>query len=398
MFDVIVVGGGIAGCSSAISLALNGKKVLLLEKGNYPSHKICGEFLSVEAADILERLGALAPTQQAGACPISEVLVTASSGRQWRGKLPGIAYGISRYSFDQILFNRSLQAGVEGRTQTNVLNVTGSLLEGFVVTTAVQEFRGRTVIGAYGKRSALSDAITQRRSDDSEEYVGFKQHFKGPGPDGVVEVHAFDRGYCGINKVENGTVNVCWLARRSLLTEFGGSHTAIIDQVMPGNAALYARLSSLMPIEGTFCAIGGVSLRRKETVVKDVFLAGDSAQMIAPFCGDGMGMALRTGEMTAELYLQYLDNKISELDLIEKYRTCWNREFNTRLALGRILQNIALSPKGADAALALLRWAPGVGQMLIAGTRGTSGAASESSSRHPSIVSPGPKASATPRP
>ena len=55
--DVIVIGGGLAGCATALQLARAGRRVLLLEEKRYPVHKLCGEFLSPEVQTLFRGLG-----------------------------------------------------------------------------------------------------------------------------------------------------------------------------------------------------------------------------------------------------------------------------------------------------------------------------------------------------
>ena len=57
-YDIGIIGAGVAGSSLAILLAEEGKSVVVFEKENYPSHKVCGEFISPGADPILEQLGA----------------------------------------------------------------------------------------------------------------------------------------------------------------------------------------------------------------------------------------------------------------------------------------------------------------------------------------------------
>ena len=56
-FDVIIVGGGLAGLTSAIHLSKQNKQVLLVEKNEYPKHKVCGEYISNEVLPYLNSLG-----------------------------------------------------------------------------------------------------------------------------------------------------------------------------------------------------------------------------------------------------------------------------------------------------------------------------------------------------
>jgi flavin-dependent dehydrogenase len=54
IYDAIIIGAGLAGCSAAIQLADRGHKILLLEQQRYPAHKLCGEFLSIEVLNSWE--------------------------------------------------------------------------------------------------------------------------------------------------------------------------------------------------------------------------------------------------------------------------------------------------------------------------------------------------------
>jgi len=102
-YDVIIIGAGLAGCSAAIQLAQQGLQILLLEQQQYPTHKLCGELLSVEVIGIFEQLGILSTVEAAGAVPIRHATVTTWGGQSFPSDLPGTALGLSRYKLDLIL-------------------------------------------------------------------------------------------------------------------------------------------------------------------------------------------------------------------------------------------------------------------------------------------------------
>jgi flavin-dependent dehydrogenase len=139
--------------------------------------------------------------------------------------------------------------------------------------------------------------------------------------------------------------------------------------VLLRNSFLKERLARLQPVEGTFCAVAGVSLARKGTFADDVCLVGDAAQMIAPFCGDGMGMALRASSIATPLCSLFLAGEISRRAFLQKYTNQWNEEFGMRIKLGQALQTVAMWPHGADIALCLVGLAPAAGDWLIRHTR-----------------------------
>ena len=57
IFDIAVVGGGLAGLATSIELAKKGYTVVVLEKEKYPFHKVCGEYVSMESWNYLNSLG-----------------------------------------------------------------------------------------------------------------------------------------------------------------------------------------------------------------------------------------------------------------------------------------------------------------------------------------------------
>src|SRR5216684_5333474 len=102
-FDVAVVGGGPAGCSAAIQLALGGARVVLLEARAYPHDKLCGEFLSPECAGLLDQLGLTPALRALAPVSIDTVRLTAPNGATWESRLPGTAWGLTRRALDQSL-------------------------------------------------------------------------------------------------------------------------------------------------------------------------------------------------------------------------------------------------------------------------------------------------------
>ena len=85
---MIVVGGGPAGSATAILLAERGWSVLLLDKAAFPRPKICGEYLSPEAARMLDRLGVLKEVDAAGARPLRGMRIVAPDGTRLEGRYP----------------------------------------------------------------------------------------------------------------------------------------------------------------------------------------------------------------------------------------------------------------------------------------------------------------------
>src|SRR5579883_3315286 len=100
-FDCAIAGGGLAGLTLAIQLADAGHNVVLFEKEKYPFHRVCGEYVSMESYDFLQRLGVPLHTMELP--NISEVMVSSPNGDCLLQRLDLGGFGISRYTLDDML-------------------------------------------------------------------------------------------------------------------------------------------------------------------------------------------------------------------------------------------------------------------------------------------------------
>ena len=109
-FDVIIIGGGLAGLVSAIHVSKFQKQVLLIEKNTYPKHKVCGEYISNEVLPYLNSLG-INPIKE-GATQITKVELTTVNSNLIKGDLPLGGFGMSRYFLDNLLAGKAIENGV----------------------------------------------------------------------------------------------------------------------------------------------------------------------------------------------------------------------------------------------------------------------------------------------
>ena len=107
--EVLILGGGVAGCAASIALARKGQRVTLIEREPTPRHKVCGEFLSGEALEDLHALGI--DVTSLGAVPINYVRLAAAR-RAAQAPLPFPAASLSRKALDTALIAEAIAAGV----------------------------------------------------------------------------------------------------------------------------------------------------------------------------------------------------------------------------------------------------------------------------------------------
>lgn len=296
MADALVIGAGLAGSAAACLLARAGHQVRLIEKESGPHHKVCGEFLSVEAVAHLSDLG-LDP-QALGGVPIDRVrLVHRGIGAE--AALPFRAFGLSRHVLDEALIARAEAAGA--RLERGV-RVSG--LEGGRVLTNRGDMTAGTILLATGKLPIRESAKAPppRLADG---FVGFKMHYR-PAPaaakrlTGTILLALLDGGYAGLQMVEDGRANLCLVIRRSRLARLGGSWESLrewLDEA-PEMAAM---LRDAEPLFARPVTIANLDYGTLSSPPADdrVMRLGDRWAMTASLTGDGMAIALRSGFIAA---------------------------------------------------------------------------------------------------
>jgi flavin-dependent dehydrogenase len=276
-FDLIVVGAGPAGSASAIAAADRGLRVLLLEAGRFPRHKVCGEFVSAESAEVLRYL--LRDTADAllGAPRITTARLH-SGGRSVDITVEPAAYSIPRFRLDETLWHAAVARGISCCNES--VNEVSRVHEGFVVRTAIAEYRAKSVINASGRWSKLS-----RRVARGSAWVGLKAHFKGE-TDDVVDLYFMNGGYCGVQAVSPGVLNACALVRQG--------RAKSLDEVFQMDASLAERAKGWTQSTELF-ATAPVYLGAGVPVSDNMLQVGDAAGFVDPFVGDGISLALRSG-------------------------------------------------------------------------------------------------------
>ena len=340
IYDVVIVGGGLAGLTSAIDLSKNGLRVLLVEKDNYPKHKVCGEYVSNEVLPYLNRLGVNFETTPPD--EIHRLQLSDRKGRLVEIKLPLGGFGISRYAFDHLLFKKAKANGVDFvfETVTDVEFID----DRFIIKTAQQTFMSILAIGSFGKRSNLDKKMDRSFITQKTPWIGIKAHYTSIDfPEGLVQLHNFEGGYCGLSKTETGSVNFCYLAHYEAFKK-ANSIEDFNHKILSQNPHLKSFLeNSKMDFE-KHLAISQVSFQNKKAVEHHMLMAGDSAGLIHPLCGNGMAMAIHSAKLVSNEIKSFFKHKNRD-KLEANYSRIWKKTFQKRLIFGSIFQKILLQPQ-----------------------------------------------------
>lgn len=366
-YDVIIIGGGLAGLTSAIHLSKAKFKVLLIEKNAYPKHKVCGEYVSNEVLPYLAYLG-FNPFKF-GAKKISKFELTTHNNKSISANLPLGGFGMSRYDMDFRLYQLALKNGIEV-LQDTVVDVHFEN-DNFQVKTKLQSnFNATIVIGSYGKRSNLDVQFNRKFIKKKSPYLGVKIHVSGDFPEDKVALHNFKGGYCGVSKVENNHINLCYITNFEAFKKHKDIE-AFQEQVLFKNEALKWLFTNSKPAFEKPLTISQISFKTKQPIENHIIMCGDTAGMIHPLCGNGMGMAIRSAQLASVLIIDYLHGKISSRKTLETtYTKRWKKTFGLRLKAGHAIAYLFRQDSLAPKLLTVLRWFPFLMPLIIKMTHG----------------------------
>ncbi|WP_437985699.1 NAD(P)/FAD-dependent oxidoreductase [Sorangium sp. So ce117] len=303
MNDAVVVGGGLAGAAVALLLSQAGREVTLIEREASPADKVCGEFLSREAALYLASFGL--DLRALGAVPIEAVRLV-ERDRVAAAALPFPALSLSRRVLDEALLARAAAAGASIRRGVRVQALTragagwGARLEDGSALEA------RAAFLATGKHDVRG---LRRPSGLQDDLVAFKLHWRlsprqAAELDRHVELVLFEGGYAGLQPVEGGRANLCLLVRKSRFAALGQRWDRLLCAMREGSPHLDARLAGAEPCRERPLALSAIPYGHVQRRADGIWRLGDQAAVIPSFSGDGMSIALHSARLATTAYLE----------------------------------------------------------------------------------------------
>ncbi len=301
--EVIVIGGGVAGCAASIALARKGRRVTLIERETTPRHKVCGEFLSGEALEDLQALGV--DVASLGAIPIDYVRLAAAR-RAAEAPLPFPAASLTRKALDTALIAEAIANGVRVERGRSVQLLDRTAASTWKATLNNGDtFEAPTAFLATGKQ----DLRGYQRPEDPERWVAFKMYFRlAPGQAAELahasELMLYPGGYGGIQPVEDGIANLCCVVQQRYLATTGNRWEKFLDKIQKHCPHLAMRLAGAEPLLAKPIAITHIPYGFiRSTTENGLYCIGDQAAVIPSFTGDGISIALHTARCAVTAYL-----------------------------------------------------------------------------------------------
>jgi len=313
---ITIVGGGLAGLTLGIALRKKEIPVTIFEAGNYPRHRVCGEFVSGRGLEILDSLGLKKKFLDAGAIEAHSSVFFSGNSKSPVRQPPSPALCLSRYVMDKLLADEFQRFGGELRTSTRWQH----------------DFSDGTVRASGRQLHPV---------ENGWRWFGLKAHAQNVSPAADLEMHVFKNGYVGICKLAGGEVNVCGLFRRN------GSESPQQNgfELLRGNfgTALQERLARAEFDENSFCSVAGLSLQPQRASEKSEVCIGDALTMIPPVTGNGMSLAFESAQLAVGPLAAFSRGEISWAQAREKIARVCDDKFSRRLRWANWLQRFLLS-------------------------------------------------------
>ena len=322
MKNVTIIGGGIAGLSCGIALRQRGVPVTVIESGEYPRHKVCGEFVSGRGAEFLSSLGI--DIARLGA-DVQAISFHNDSTNSAPLSLPEPGIGISRYRFDFTLVETLKKLG--GHVKSSTRFQSDRWEEGYVCAT--------------GRR---------RQTKRKWKWYGLKAHVSDVELASDLELHLTGNGYVGLCRVDGGKINVCGLFRRS--GDSAGRSPNFLEHFSSA-PSLRERLVHAKWDEHSFAAVSALPIGFEHSSRRGLatfhvgdeakqFLLGDALSMIPPFTGNGMSFALESASLAVDPLASYSGGELSWSEASTFFQTATRKRFRRRLSVANAAQNLLM--------------------------------------------------------
>lgn len=375
-YDVIVIGAGPAGCSSALFLHQQGLRVLVLDRASFPRDKVCGEFISPAADDILQELGVLDAIQRTHPVRLQGVAISSYGKPELRidyppcpGRVtPMTSLSLPRFQLDHLLVQKMKEQGVEVREQHAVdeflfaeNRVTG--VQGRDEANRPFTFSASVVVDASGRNGLSLRRLGLILPHQGPGKIALAAHWESVRfPHDYCYMHISSPGYTGMAPVGNDSVNVVLVVEDRHVK--GHDFDAFYQTVVLGNEQRQSLLAGAR-LKERVRSVGSLAYDVRPVRCGGLVLAGDTTGFIDPFTGEGIYLSLRSAQLASEVIRQAFAAGDFSRKFLAEYERQRQGEFHKKFVLSRILQRCIYRRRWCDVVVALLRRNPQMAQTLV---------------------------------
>jgi len=383
--DVLVVGAGPAGSATARLLAQQGWDVLLADRARFPRPKTCGDGLTPRCVQALERQGLLAQLLEAGYPRVEGTHLVAPAGHHWRapfaeyaGRLPSYGLVVPRSELDECLRQQAMEAGVrflEGFHAQAPLRQNGQVtgLQG-VLDGETAVIQARITLAATGASIGLPRALgVLERLPPMVHAV--RAYYEGvEGLNGDFEFHfrrEIPSGYAWIFPSTGGKANVgVGIFPQTLRPKSDKRPKQLLEDFLDQpdmrqrfrNARIVGHMQAY-PLRTNY----------PESPVQGpgFLLVGEAAGLVNPVTGEGIDLALESGEIAAEVAGKALRHDDVSARGLRGYERALKRRFGPWFNGIRVIQPMVMGPRALNILIAKSKRWPALGRTVVGIILGT---------------------------
>jgi flavin-dependent dehydrogenase len=349
VYDYVILGGGVAGLCAAKRLLELNIQPLVIEAGDYPAHKVCGEFLSPSSLPILKQW-------QIHPIPIHQVQLSTPS-QSLKLVFPQPAGSLSHLTLDFQLAHQISQQGALLLTQTKVLDLSPSSCEGEchqLSLSSGEKIKAKHLLIATGRLP--HDSLKRA----PPRYIGFKSHFSGLELNSTLYMFSFKGAYLGLAPVENARANLACLAKMKDIQQFSSSqqfiktllssHPLLVQLLAPGHSLFDHWMEASVPEFGL----------KSTPSWPQTYWIGDAAGTIPPASGNGLALAIASGYLAAEF---------AKRQDASGFKRIWKKRCTFPIHLAKGLHQIFLNPTWGSLTIRLSHCFPFFARQIFERTR-----------------------------
>ena len=338
--DVVIIGAGPGGISTSLFLSKYKVPHILIDKAKFPRDKICGDGLSGKVVGVLQDLNAawIDEMQQDKSRFLDSwgVRFVAPNGKavdlpfridaQKPKRAPGFV--AKRYEFDQFLFSKLHKGFTSVFTQMTLLDVREEV-DGMILKLKafdeIVEAKTKVVIAADGDHSVIAKKLAGKRLQPEAYYAGLRAYYENVAqlhPQNFIELHFLDEclpGYFWIFPLPGQQANVGLGILSKDIKKRGLHIKSIFDRIIKSNPAIRERFRNaklIEPVKGW-----GLPLATEKRPLSGnrFVLVGDAGSLIDPFTGEGIGNAMMSGQIAAQIIKKALDAQDFSASFLQQY-------------------------------------------------------------------------------